>query len=84
MARRLIFLPVDERFCTRDYFIMLAGAAGLDVVSPDKSFLGQKKTPPDLERLHEWALDTVQPGDAMIASVDLLVHGGLIPSRISL
>ncbi len=82
--KRVIFLPVDERFCTRDYFLLLARAANIDVVTPPKVYLGAKKTPPDLRRLSKWLEETVLPGDYLVISVDMLVHGGLIPSRISL
>ncbi|MBN2219163.1 MAG: DUF4127 family protein, partial [Kosmotogaceae bacterium] len=81
---RIVFLPVDERFCTRDYFLLLAGAANLNVVTPPKSYLGAKKTPPDIVRLHRWLEDVVLPGDYLVISIDMLVHGGLIPSRMSL
>ncbi|CCU84515.1 MAG: DUF4127 family protein [Mesotoga sp.] len=27
-SKRVVFLPVDERFCTRDYFLLLCEAAG--------------------------------------------------------
>jgi hypothetical protein len=81
---RIVFVPVDERFCTRDYFLMLAQGAGLEVITPPLGELGQKKTPPDLPRLRKGVLDAVRSSDTVIASVDMLVHGGLIPSRVSL
>ncbi len=84
MKNRIVFLPVDERFCTRDYFLLLAKAAGLNVVTPDKRLLGMKKTAPDIQRLHEWIINNVRGDDILIASVDMIVHGGLIPSRMSL
>lgn len=83
-ANRIVFLPVDERFCTRDYFLLLARAANINVVTPPKSYLGAKKTPPDIRRLLKWLEETVLPGDYLVISVDMLVHGGLIPSRLSL
>jgi hypothetical protein len=82
--KRVVFLPVDERFCTRDYFLLLARAANINVVTPPKSYLGAKKTPPDIRRLHKWLDETVATGDYLILSIDMLVHGGLIPSRMSL
>jgi hypothetical protein len=81
---RIVFVPVDERFCTRDYFLLLAEGAGLEVVTPALAELGQKKTSPDLARLRRGVLSSVRDGDTVIASVDMLVHGGLIPSRVSL
>ena len=82
--KRVVFLPVDERFCTRDYFLLLARAANINVVTPPKSYLGAKKTPPDIRRLLKWLEETVVPGDYLVLSIDMLVHGGLIPSRMSI
>ncbi|HNR80750.1 MAG TPA: DUF4127 family protein, partial [Mesotoga infera] len=82
--KRVVFLPVDERFCTRDYFLLLARAANINVVTPPKSYLGAKKTPPDIRRLLKWLDETVLPGDYLVLSIDMLVHGGLIPSRMSI
>lgn len=84
MKPRVVFLPLDERFCTRDYFIALARAAGVDVATPPRAFLGAKKTPPDADRLRRWLAEVAGPGDAVLLSVDMLAHGGLIPSRMSL
>jgi len=80
----LVFLPVDERFCTRDYFLYLAEAAGISVKTPPVHYLGAKKIPPDMERLHSWLEKNVVSGDLLVISIDMLIHGGLIPSRMSL
>jgi len=82
--RRILFFPVDERFCTRDYFLLMAQAAGIKVITPPKRFLGAKKTPPDLRRLLLWLEANAKSGDDLVLSIDMLVHGGLIPSRTSL
>ncbi len=80
---RIVFLPVDERFCTRDYFLLLVKAAGLNVITPEKAYLGAKKVPPDMPRLLKWLDNNVMSGDILIFSADMLAHGGLIPSRMS-
>ena len=80
----IVFLPVDERFCTRDYFLHLAEASGIEVNTPPVSYLGAKKIPPDMPRLHAWLQENVDADDLVIISLDMLIHGGLIPSRMSL
>lgn len=57
-------------------------ASGLSVETPGR--LGAKKVPADVDRIQSWLLDTVTPSDALIFSTEMLVHGGLIPSRIDL
>jgi len=49
---RIVFLPVDERFCTRDYFILACKAMNIEIITPPKDLLGKKKVPPDMEILH--------------------------------
>lgn len=84
MRPEILFLPVDERFCTRDYFLLLSEAGGIKVSTPPVSLLGAKKIPPDMKRLHNWIERHAQSCELLILSLDMLVHGGLIPSRMSL
>lgn len=79
---RIVYLPLDERFCTKDYFLMLAKSFELEVIYP--GFLGQKKIPADTDYLSNWLIENVQDGDLVLISIDTLLHGGLIPSRIDL
>lgn len=81
---RIIYLPLDERFCTREYFLMFTKVAGLDLLTPPRELLGSKKVPADTDALENWLLENVKPGDSLILSLDTLIHGGLIPSRINL
>jgi len=80
---KILFLPVDERFCTRDYFIHMASAAGLEVITPEKRMLGMKKIQPDIYNLHNWVRKNISDVKHAIISMDMLIHGGLIPSRMS-
>ncbi len=81
---RIVFLPIDERFCTREYFLMFAIASDLNILTPPKELLGAKKIPAHTDALKDWLLDNSQEGDNLILSLDTLIHGGLIPSRINL
>ncbi|ABV32675.1 MULTISPECIES: DUF4127 family protein [Pseudothermotoga] len=77
---RIIFLPVDNRFCTKDYFMLLSKAFNFDVLCPED--LGCKKIPADTEYISHWLLANAREGDLLILSLDMLLHGGLVPSRI--
>ncbi|MFW6263250.1 MAG: DUF4127 family protein [Thermotogota bacterium] len=81
---RIIFLPVDERFCTRDYCIQMAKSFNLDILTPPRALLGQKKIPADTHAITEWLEETFTQNDILILSLDTLLYGGLIPSRIDL
>ncbi len=77
---RIVFLPTDERFCTKDYLLMLAKSYKIPVLIPDK--FGYKKVPADTNYLSKWLAENVRKGDILIISLDMLLHGGLVPSRI--
>lgn len=77
---RIVFLPLDERFCTKDYFIMLAESFNLNVLFPEN--FGYKKIPADVDYISDWLVKNVKKNDYLIISLDMLLHGGLIPSRI--
>jgi len=79
----IVFLPIDERFCTRDYFIKIAESGGIKVKTPDRNILGKKKVPADTREIKKWLLNTTEDGDTLILSSDMLIHGGLIPSRMN-
>lgn len=80
----VVFLPMDERFCTRDYLLMMADVFDIKVKTPGRKMLGQKKVPADLDAIWSWLEANVEEGDILILSYDMLLYGGLIPSRTSL
>jgi Protein of unknown function (DUF4127) len=78
----ICFLPLDERPVTRDAFLRLAAAAGAAVVTPAREQLGELKRPADVEALWAWLASAAEGSDAIIASAELLIYGGLVPSRV--
>lgn len=79
---RIAFLPLDDRPITRDAFLALAAIAGCEVRTPDRECLGQLKTPADTDALWAWVNGPGAEADLLIASAELLIYGGLVPSRI--
>ncbi len=82
--KHLLYLPLDERFATRDLFISFADLTDFTLITPDKSMLPVKKTPPNLKALIEWTKNNAIQADAAVISADMMLYGGLIGSRISL
>src|SRR6056297_2861169 len=80
---RIVFLPVDERFCTRDYMMHMGKSFNLDIETPPIALLGQKKIPGDVDAIYTWLENTIDNDDTLILSLDTLIYGGLIPSRIN-
>jgi hypothetical protein len=82
MTLRIAFLPLDGRPITRDAFLRLAAAAGVEVVTPRRAMLGDRRDPADVEALWAWVDGPGAEADLLIASAELLIYGGLVPSRI--
>jgi Protein of unknown function (DUF4127) len=79
---KIAFLPLDDRPITRDAFCTLALIAGAGVVTPPRALLGSLKIPGDVEALWAWVADEGAQADLLIGSAELLIYGGLVPSRI--
>lgn len=79
---RIAFLPLDDRPVTRGAFLQLAAAAGIEVATPPRSMLGARRQPADVEALWAWVDGAGTDADVLIASAELLIYGGLVPSRI--
>ena len=79
---RIAFLPLDERPVTRDAFLKLAAIAGADVATPARGQLGSLKRPADVEALWAWLEGPGAASDVVIASAEMLIYGGLVPSRV--
>src|SRR5206468_8632492 len=79
---KIAFLPLDARPVTRGAFLDLAGAAGIGVATPPVSLLGDRRRPADVELLWSWIEAEAADADLLIAAAELLIYGGLVPSRI--
>ncbi len=79
---RIAFLPLDDRPVTRDAFLALAAIAGCEVVTPPRPLLGSRRIPANVEALWEWVGAEGAEADLLIGSAELVIYGGLVPSRI--
>ncbi len=81
---RLLFLPLDERFTTRDLFLSYAIISRFQVITPDKVMLPHKKVFPDMKSLLAWTESSARKAKSAIISAEMLLYGGLIASRTSI
>ncbi|MUV36983.1 hypothetical protein JNUCC1_00789 [Lentibacillus sp. JNUCC-1] len=80
---KIIYLPLDERPCNTVMVERIAATAReVTIQMPPRDILGRKKRAADIERLWEWVQQEVQNCDALILSIDMLMYGGLLPSRL--
>jgi hypothetical protein len=82
----IVALPVDARPAVRSQVQAMAACAGWTLHMPEVPALGHLRTPADRDALQGWLLDQLrhaaQPA-ALVLSLDMLVYGGLVPSRLS-
>ena len=82
---RLVLVPLDERPVNVDLPRQVAAIAGVEIEIPPEHLLPNKRSPADLNALHAWTIEQASDKRTthLIACIDTLVHGGLIPGRIS-
>jgi hypothetical protein len=54
----------------------------MEMVVPRKELLGDMKTPADVPLLHEWLNEEAKSAEYLIVSIDMLIYGGIVPSRL--
>ncbi|WP_066963498.1 DUF4127 family protein [Microbulbifer sp. Q7] len=78
---KILALPVDGRPVTREQVQMVARIAGCEVLCPPVASLGHFRESADRDLLKNWIAQHVDAVDGFIFSLDMLVYGGLVPSR---
>jgi hypothetical protein len=79
--RRLALLPVDARPVVREQVVQLAKAGGIELVVPPVSMLGHFRQPADRDVLADWLRAQASEVHGFVVSLDMLIYGGLVPSR---
>lgn len=81
MSFTLVGLPVDGRPVVRRQVQDLVAAGGHTLRLPDVAALGHMRRPADRDALARWLIAEAAQADGLVLSVDMLVYGGLVPSR---
>ncbi len=81
---RLLLLPLDSRPPCTALAQDLGQLASIDVILPPKELLDNYHQPADRTKLAAWLLQNVKTAPAAVISGDLLIHGGLLASRLPL
>lgn len=82
---RIALVPLDERPVNVELPREVAAIAGIELLLPPVEAMPRFREPADIGLLHEWLREIVAgPGiDHLVVCVDTLVHGGIIPARIT-
>lgn len=79
----ILYLPIDERPCNTKIVEMIAGTGSdIHLKMPPAKFLGDKKKAASTEDLWEWVETEIANCEGLIFSPELMLYGGLIPSRL--
>lgn len=79
---KTLFIPLDERPCNYQYPQMIAQTSDIELIIPSIEQLSVQKTPADTSSLWQFVESHIHSVDNVIFSVDMMMYGGLIPSRL--
>ncbi|MCD2501603.1 DUF4127 family protein [Clostridium sp. NSJ-145] len=80
---RFTGIPLDIRPYNYQFLEdIVAMDKDVSIKMPNKELLGLRKNPADLDYLKKYILENAANTDAFIISLDMLVYGGLFPSRL--
>lgn len=80
---KVLLLPLDERPCNRVFPQMIAESNDeIELVVPPLELLGDKKRSADVAGISAFLTERAAGCDAAVLSLDMLLYGGLIPSRL--
>lgn len=79
---KAILIPLDERPCNYDYPRFVSESSNIELFIPPIEMLGKKKQRANREALWNYLFEKAKDCDYAILSLDMLLYGGLLPSRI--
>lgn len=83
MNNRIALIPIDCRPVTYNLPIDLANIINCEILVPPKEKLGYLREPADPNYILDWIEETLPNVNGIIVSADMVLYGGLIPSRIN-
>lgn len=80
-AASILALPVDGRPVVRQQVVDLVTCAGWRLQVPAVEQLGHFREPADRDVLADWLITHAAQAQGFVLSLDMLLYGGLVPSR---
>lgn len=81
--KKIVYLPLDERPCNYNFCAFLCdGNTEINFVRPSLEELGHEKTPAEYSKIKNFLCRECVDADYLILSVDMLLYGGIVPSRL--
>lgn len=82
LKNRIVFIPLDERPCNYSFPYEIFKKTNLEIIRPEISLMGYKKTPAKYEVIKEFLLKETKEAFGLVIAIDTLLYGGIIPSRL--
>ena len=79
--KKIVMIPLDDRPCNYNYPKLLP-TEDYEIILPDKKIMPYHKQEGNHQELEKWLLANILESDACILSMDTLIFGGLVPSRL--
>lgn len=79
---KIVYIPLDERPCNYAFAGQIAAGTPVQLAVPEIGMLGKKKIPADTAAIAEFLKTECADADGCVLSLDMLLYGGIIPSRI--
>ena len=78
---KVLLLPLDSRPPCQKFVIDAGKIAGIEVITPPAEILDYYTAPGNRPALRSWLAQNIATADAVILSIDQLLHGGLLAAR---
>lgn len=79
---KILYLPLDERPCNYLFPQEIAAETPIEVLVPQQSLLGDKKSAANFDGLKAFLLANAAFAERCVVSLDMLLYGGIVPSRL--
>ncbi|MBQ7840370.1 MAG: DUF4127 family protein [Lachnospiraceae bacterium] len=80
---KILYVPLDDRDCNYEFPYRLSlMTEDMELLRPPYEWMGFLKQPADQDKIWEWLFKNAQECEYAILSVDTLVYGNIIGSRI--
>ncbi len=80
-AKKILFVPMDDRPVCFEYTVDTLKAAGWEVVTPPQEFIASRYRMGEPDKMMDWLEKEAPTADAAVVSTDALIYGGLVASR---
>jgi hypothetical protein len=79
---KIVYVALDERPCNFKFPEEIFRSHEYEIVAPSMEIMPYKRNPGDFNKLKAFLLEETKDAYGLVISMDTLLYGGLVPSRI--